>query len=45
MEAYCLKCRRETEIKNPSQTTLKSGRPATRGVCSLCGTKVFKIGK
>ena len=25
--------------------TFKNGRPATKGVCSVCGTKVFRIGK
>jgi len=43
--AYCMKCRKKVEIKNPKQVTLKNGRPATQGVCSLCGTKVFRMGK
>jgi len=43
--AYCMKCRKKVEIKNPEQVTLKNGRPATQGVCSLCGTKVFRMGK
>jgi len=42
--AYCMKCRKKVEIKNPKQVTLKNGRPATQGVCSLCGTKVFRMG-
>ncbi|MDW3631424.1 MAG: hypothetical protein QOK71_08305 [Nitrososphaeraceae archaeon] len=24
---------------------MKNGRPATTGICSICGTKMFKIGK
>lgn len=44
-EAYCFKCRAKKEIKNPETVTLKNGRPATRGVCPTCGTKVFRIGK
>jgi hypothetical protein len=24
---------------------MKNGKPATTGTCSVCGTKVFKIGK
>jgi len=44
-EAYCFKCRAKREIKNPTKVTLKNGRPATRGVCPVCGTKVFRIGK
>jgi len=43
--AYCMKCRRKVEIRNARQITLKNGRPATQGVCSVCGTKVFRIGK
>ncbi len=43
--AYCMKCRKKMEIKNPEQVMLKNGRPATQGICSDCGTKVFRIGK
>ena len=45
MEAYCLKCRKKQEINNAEQVTLKNGRPATKGDCPECGTKVFRIGK
>jgi len=45
MEAYCLKCRTKREIKNPESVTLKNMRPATKGICPMCGTKVYKIGK
>ena len=44
-QAYCLKCRKKREIKNPKATVLKNKRPATTGVCPVCGTKVFRIGK
>ncbi len=43
--AYCMKCRRKVEIRNPQQVTLKNGKPAVQGVCPVCGTKVFRIGK
>jgi len=43
--AYCMKCRQKREIKAPKQITLKNGRPAVQGVCPVCGTKVFRIGK
>jgi len=23
---------------------MKNGRPATQGICPVCGTKIFKIG-
>ncbi|MCJ7769371.1 MAG: DUF5679 domain-containing protein [Dehalococcoidales bacterium] len=45
MQAYCVKCRTKREIKNPQRVTLKNGQPATQGVCPVCGTKVFRIGK
>lgn len=45
MDAYCVKCRAKREIKNPQKTTLKNGRPAIQGICPVCGTKVFRIGK
>jgi len=43
--AYCMKCRKKVEIRNPSRVILKNRRPATRGVCPSCGTKVFRIEK
>ncbi|MFQ5970004.1 MAG: DUF5679 domain-containing protein [Nitrososphaerales archaeon] len=43
--AYCVKCRKKVEMKNPKAVTLKNKRPAMSGVCPHCGTKVFKIGK
>ena len=44
-QAYCMKCRTKREIKNPKSVTLKNKRPATQGVCGVCGTKLFRIGK
>jgi hypothetical protein len=32
-------------MRNPQQVTLKNGRPATQGVCPVCGTKMYRIGK
>ena len=45
MQGYCMKCRTKREIKNPMAITMKNGRPATQGVCPVCGTKMFKIDK
>ena len=45
VEAYCLKCRQKTEIRDPKQLTLKNGMLATQGVCPICGTKVLRVGK
>ena len=45
MEAYCMKCRSKREMSNPQAITMKNGRPATRGACPDCNTKMFRIGK
>ena len=45
MDAYCLKCRTKREIRNLANVTLKNGRPAVHGSCSVCGTKVFRLSK
>jgi len=45
MQGYCVKCRAKREIKNGRAITMKNGKPATQGVCPVCGTKVFRIGK
>jgi NAD-dependent SIR2 family protein deacetylase len=43
VEAYCVKCKKKTEIKDPKEVTMKNGRAAIAGTCSVCGTKVFRI--
>jgi hypothetical protein len=45
MEGYCMKCRTKRVMKSAKAITMKNGRPATQGVCPVCGTKMFKIGK
>jgi hypothetical protein len=45
MEAYCMKCKERREMKDSKAITMKNGKPATEGLCSVCGTKMFKIGK
>jgi hypothetical protein len=45
MEAYCFKCRSKREIKDAKKVTMKNGKPATQGICPICGTKVSRIGK
>jgi hypothetical protein len=40
-----MKCRIKREIKNAKAVILKNKRPATQGVCPVCGTKLFRIGK
>jgi uncharacterized protein DUF5679 len=43
-EGYCVKCKAKRQMKGESQVIMKNGRPATKGTCSVCGTKMFKIG-
>jgi Domain of unknown function (DUF5679) len=31
-------------MKNEKQVTMKNGRQALSGTCSVCGTKMFRIG-
>jgi hypothetical protein len=43
MQAYCMKCKAKREMKDARSITMKNGRPATQGVCPVCGTKMFRI--
>ncbi len=45
MQAYCVKCRTKREMKDTKAITMKNSKPATQGVCPVCGTKMFRIGK
>jgi len=44
MTGYCVKCKKKREMLNPQKITMKNGRPATKGKCPICGTKMFRIG-
>jgi len=43
-EIYCVKCKAKREAKNIEQVTMKNGRPASKGICTVCGTTLFRIG-
>ena len=45
MEAYCVKCKTKREIQNPVAQFNATGAPVTTGVCGVCGTKLFRIGR
>jgi hypothetical protein len=45
MEAYCVKCRAKRTMTNTENVVLKNGRPAIKGICSVCGTKVMRFVK
>ncbi|MFH1383090.1 MAG: DUF5679 domain-containing protein [Chloroflexota bacterium] len=45
MQGYCVKCRAKREMTNTKSITMKNGRKASQGVCPVCKTKMFRIGK
>ncbi len=45
MQAYCVKCRAKGEMGEARGISMKDGKAATQGVCPVCGTKMFRIGK
>jgi len=45
LEAYCVKCREKREIIEPIAEYNAAGAPVTRGFCSVCGTKVYRMGR
>ncbi len=40
-----MKCKEKREMKDAKPHIMDNGRDAVKGVCSECGTKMFKIGK
>ena len=45
MIAYCVKCKEKREMLNPNAEFTASGTPGTRGICPICGTTMFRMGK
>lgn len=45
MEAYCVKCKTKREMKDPAAEFTATGTAGTRGVCPVCGTTMYKMGK
>ncbi len=45
MDAYCVKCKTKREMSDPTAVFTANGTPATRGVCSVCGTNLFRMGR
>ncbi len=43
VEARCMRCKKQVEIKNPEEVVMKNKMKAMKGVCPDCGTKVFRI--
>ncbi len=45
MEAYCMKCKTKREMNDPQASFNAKGSPVTIGVCPVCGTKLYRMGK
>jgi DNA topoisomerase I len=45
MEAYCMKCKEKREVKDPVAGFNAKGSPVTTGICPVCGTKLFRMGR
>lgn len=45
LQAYCVKCKEKRDITNAQPVYTKTGTPATRGECAVCGTKLFRMGE
>ena len=45
MEAYCVKCREKREIQNSQAEFNSRSTPVTTGICKVCGTKLYRIGR
>jgi hypothetical protein len=41
-EAYCLKCKEPRRIAQPFLTVFSNGRPAVKGACPVCDTRLSK---
>lgn len=42
-EAYCVKCRKKSEMVSTQEVTMSNGKLAMRGKCRTCGTGMYKI--
>ena len=40
---YCVKCKTKREMKDPQRVTMKNGKPALKGQCTVCGTTINTI--
>ena len=43
MLSYCLKCRENTESKNPKVAKTKNGRIMLLSICAVCDSKKSKF--
>lgn len=45
MDAYCVKCKTKREIQQAEAIYTRTGTPATRGLCEVCGTRLTRMGR
>jgi DNA topoisomerase I len=45
LEAYCVKCKAKREMNEAQAEYNSAGSPVTRGVCPVCGTKLYRMGR
>ena len=45
MEAYCMKCKTKREMKDPVAGFNAKGSPVSIGICPVCGTKLYRMGR
>lgn len=45
LEAYCIKCKTKREIQDPQADFNAASVPVTRGICPVCGTKLYRTGR
>jgi hypothetical protein len=45
VKMYCVKCRAAREDPNAVAVKMANGKDAVKGVCPVCHTNMFKIGK
>ena len=38
-----MKCKEQKTMKDPKDVVMKNGLKAVKGVCPVCGTKMFRI--
>lgn len=39
----CMHCKKERDMKDSKEVVMKNGMKAVKGVCTVCGTKMYKI--
>lgn len=40
---YCVKCKKKQTMASATKVTMKNGRSAMKGKCSVCGCGMYKI--